>query len=178
MPEHLRVHTVEHVADEIPALFFGQQHRRPQSVAGLHQAREHRREQRLYRGGASRRALQVEQELQVPKTPLELFLGVEQLLVLLDQGQEQAGVVDGDRGLRGERRQQGLVLDGELGSPHLVEHLDHADGSPQMVLQGSGQHAGRSISREGVPLPLEALVDAASDRRIGRPVCATMPAMP
>ena len=90
--------------------------------------------------------------------PFELLLGLEQLLVLLGQRQEEPGVVDGHSGLRAECEQGRLVLGAELLALELVQHLDHADGSTQVVLQRRNQHVPRAITGQDVPLGLEALV--------------------
>ena len=73
-----------------------------------------RDEQLVERRRAPHRALEVEEQLQIADAVLELLLRVEQLHVLLRDRDEQARVVDGDRGLGGERREDDRVVVGEL----------------------------------------------------------------
>ena len=83
-------------------------------LARAHRLAEHGHEELLERRRPRHRALQVEEELEVADTVLELLLGVEELDVLLRDGHEEARVVDAHRRLRRQRREDVGVVVGEL----------------------------------------------------------------
>jgi hypothetical protein len=114
--------------------------------------------QLLRRGSAPHGALQLEEQLEMTHALLELVLGFEQLLVLLNDREQETAVVDGDGGFGGQSFEQSLVVGRELPALLLVEHLHDTDGLAHVALEWRGQNRLRAITDELVPVAAEALV--------------------
>ena len=136
-------------------------------------------EELVERRRPAHRALEVEQELEIADAMLELLLDLEQLGVLLRDGEEEARVVDRDRRLGGERGEDDRVVIAE-GPGLLVEDLDDADRPPEVVLHRDGEDRSRPVARREVQLGVEARVAVriVDEERLARPRDMTGDALP